>query len=105
MVLCLLQAGHLTKKNKKCTMYSEEEPEIVAPWLPDLHLTDPPTQVCTPNPTPTPMPHPYRAPTSLNSCIFGLPLYPEVLLMAGPQPISRLQFLALFLLFRGRAFY
>lgn len=53
LVVCL-KAGHLTKKNKKCSMYSEEEPEIVAPWLPDLHMPDPLMQVSTPHLSPPP---------------------------------------------------
>lgn len=59
LVVCL-QAGHLTKKNKKCPMYKEEEPEIMAPWLPDLNLPHPPMQVSTP---------PYRALTQPSSCM------------------------------------
>lgn len=47
-----LQAGHLTKKNKKCPLYKEEEPEIMAPWLPDLNLPEPPMQVSALAPTP-----------------------------------------------------
>ena len=43
-------------------MYSEEEPEIAAPWLPDLHLPDPPTQVSTPH---LPPPPPTSFPPSL----------------------------------------
>ncbi|KAL0025336.1 hypothetical protein WJX79_008358 [Trebouxia sp. C0005] len=35
------QAGHLTKKNKKCLMYVEPEPEVLEPWIPDVMLGHP----------------------------------------------------------------
>ena len=43
--LVQLQAGHLTKKNKKCPMYVEPEPEVLEPWIPDVMLTHPTPQV------------------------------------------------------------
>ncbi len=43
--LVRLQAGHLTKKNKKCPMYVEPEPEVLEPWIPDVMLTHPTPQV------------------------------------------------------------
>jgi hypothetical protein len=43
--LVQLQAGHLTKKNKKCPMYVEPEPEVLEPWIPDVMLSHPTTQV------------------------------------------------------------
>ncbi len=45
--LVQLQAGHLTKKNKKCPMYVEPEPEVLEPWIPDVMLTQPLPQVST----------------------------------------------------------
>lgn len=35
-----VQVGHLTKKNKKCSMYVEPELEPLEPWIPDMHLDD-----------------------------------------------------------------
>ncbi len=43
--LVQVQAGHLTKKNKKCPMYVEPEPEVLEPWIPDVMLTHPTPQV------------------------------------------------------------
>ena len=45
--LVQVQAGHLTKKNKKCPMYVEPEPEVLEPWIPDVMLTHPMPQVGT----------------------------------------------------------
>lgn len=45
LIMVQLQAGHLTKKNKKCPMYVEPEPEVLEPWIPDVMLGHPMAQV------------------------------------------------------------
>ena len=70
----------MTKKSKKCPMYKEEEPEIMAPWLPDLNLPDPPMQVSSPSPRTGPHPT-YRVVTLLMSCTFGLCAATETCIM------------------------
>ena len=35
----------MTKKNKKCPVYVEPEPEVLEPWIPDVMLGHPMPQV------------------------------------------------------------